>query len=207
MVYSDQAAEKVAHLSVLQVKCHRSGSRTSHVRSSDIAAHVGGELSDHFGWTVDLKSAELEIVIFICDNSWLAGIPVLRQAQSDRGYIKHTGLHPTVSWALARIGGIQPNDLVCDPMCGKGITLLEASMKWPAGNYLGLDIDTTQLELAQDNITKVRNYSLLHCTICSMLDQARKFNQKARMKISGSALNCTTVSTGGFIGETLEQSL
>jgi len=79
----------------------------------------------------------------------------LVQAQSDHGYILHAGLHPQVSWALARTGNIQPGDVVCDPMCGKGIVLVEAALNWPDATYLGLDIDPQQLCAAQDNLAKV----------------------------------------------------
>jgi 23S rRNA G2445 N2-methylase RlmL len=47
------------------------------------------------------------------------------------------GLHPTVAWAVARAGGITAGCVVCDPMCGRAVVLVEAARQWPAATYVG----------------------------------------------------------------------
>ena len=61
------------------MKCNRTGSKTAHVTSSQIQYHVGGDLADTFGWEFDSKHPNLEVVLFVADERWVAGIPVLRQ--------------------------------------------------------------------------------------------------------------------------------
>ena len=61
------------------MRCHRSGKAAAHLHSEHVAKRVGGALQDRFGWTVDLKCGALEVVIYVSDDGWVAGLPMLRQ--------------------------------------------------------------------------------------------------------------------------------
>jgi hypothetical protein len=98
-----------------KVRCHRSGKAAAHLHSEHVAKRVGGALQDRFGWTVDLKSGALEVVIYVSDDGWVAGLPVLRQPVVATGQLAVHGLHPTVAWALAKAGGISAGDVVRAP--------------------------------------------------------------------------------------------
>jgi len=71
----------------------------------------------------------------------------LRQTQRSNDYIVRGGLHPVVSWCLGKAGGIGVGDVVCDPMCGRGIVLAEAALHWPHARYVGLDVNASQVSL------------------------------------------------------------
>jgi hypothetical protein len=61
------------------------------VGSEEIAGRIGRVLREKFGWKVDLKKGKLEIFVYITDDCWIAGIPVLRQPIVAGGQIVHSG--------------------------------------------------------------------------------------------------------------------
>mmetsp|Transcript_27383 Transcript_27383/g.52144 ORF Transcript_27383/g.52144 Transcript_27383/m.52144 type:complete len:469 (+) Transcript_27383:120-1526(+) len=138
-----------------RVKVNKSGKHTSHVRTEEIAGRIGMCLKERFpAWKVDLKHGALEVNVHVADDYWVVGLPFLRQAVVGSGHIVNPGLHPTVSWAIARAGGIQSNDVVCDPMCGKAVILIEASRHWPLASYVGVDKEREYLDLALGNFAR-----------------------------------------------------
>ncbi|CAJ1414858.1 unnamed protein product [Effrenium voratum] len=138
-----------------RVKAKRSTKAGKALVSSDaIAEEVGGALMERFGWRVDLTSPDLEVRVQLNQEELLISLTALVQPLGARGcYLSHPGLHPAVAWVLARCLDIQDQEVVLDPMCGKGVLLCEAAMNWPrAGAFLGCDLDVAQLRKAVDNL-------------------------------------------------------
>ncbi|MCP4341096.1 MAG: hypothetical protein GY799_19960 [Desulfobulbaceae bacterium] len=50
-----------------RVTCNRSGDKHS-FGSPDVAANVGGEVQECFGWAVSMKEFDVEVVVHIQDN-------------------------------------------------------------------------------------------------------------------------------------------
>ncbi|CAJ1375269.1 unnamed protein product, partial [Effrenium voratum] len=95
-----------------------------------------------------------EVRVQLNQEELLISLTALVQPLGARGcYLSHPGLHPAVAWVLARCLDIQDQEVVLDPMCGKGVLLCEAAMNWPrAGAFLGCDLDVAQLRKAVDNL-------------------------------------------------------
>lgn len=60
--------------------------------------------------------------------------------------------HPTVAAALARVGGVEPDDVVWDPFVGSGMELCERSLLGPYAELHGTDRDQAALDVARDNL-------------------------------------------------------
>jgi 23S rRNA G2445 N2-methylase RlmL len=60
--------------------------------------------------------------------------------------------HPTVAAALARAGGVQPDDVVWDPFVGSGLELCERSLLGPYRLLLGSDRDPMAVAAASENL-------------------------------------------------------
>lgn len=128
------------------------------VSSDAIAAAVGQALAERFGWDAELDMPELEVRVQLNQEELLVSLPALVQPLGGRGcYVAHAGLHPSVSWVLARTLDIHPGDIVLDPMCGRGLLLCEAALNWPAAaEFIGCDENMSQLIDAQSNAASAR---------------------------------------------------
>jgi predicted RNA methylase len=60
--------------------------------------------------------------------------------------------HPAVAAALARIGGVKPDDVVWDPFVGSGAELVERALLGPRRALLGTDTDPRALEASRRNL-------------------------------------------------------
>ncbi|MDP9000606.1 MAG: HEAT repeat domain-containing protein [Myxococcota bacterium] len=60
--------------------------------------------------------------------------------------------HPTIAAALARVAGVQPNDVVWDPFVGSAAELIERSLAGPYSRLLGTDVDARALAAARENL-------------------------------------------------------
>ncbi|MCS6914637.1 MAG: HEAT repeat domain-containing protein [Myxococcales bacterium] len=63
--------------------------------------------------------------------------------------------HPTVAAALARMAGVDPQDVVWDPFVGSGLELAERALLGPYAALLGSDISPAAIEAARANLTAV----------------------------------------------------
>lgn len=72
--------------------------------------------------------------------------------------------HPTIAAALARIGGVEPNDVVWDPFVGSGLELCERALLGPYREIVGSDIDPAALEIARENLSSAgaTSVTLIH---------------------------------------------
>jgi len=67
--------------------------------------------------------------------------------------LPHPGFKRVESWAIVKTASIQSNEVVLDPMCGRGTFLVEGAMFWPnAKKYVGVDCCPEQLAKANLNI-------------------------------------------------------
>mmetsp|Transcript_93714 Transcript_93714/g.303440 ORF Transcript_93714/g.303440 Transcript_93714/m.303440 type:complete len:365 (-) Transcript_93714:93-1187(-) len=128
------------------------------VSSDAIAEAVGGALADKYGWQVNLSSPDLDIRLQLNREELLVSLSALAPPLVGSGsYLEKAGLHPTISWVIAKTLDIQPGDVVLDPMCGCGVLLCEAAISWPCARaFLGCDLDSGKLEGATRNILGAR---------------------------------------------------
>jgi 23S rRNA G2445 N2-methylase RlmL len=61
--------------------------------------------------------------------------------------------HPAVAAALARLGGVQEDDVVWDPFVGSGLELVERARLGPYRALVGSDTDARALEAARENLS------------------------------------------------------
>ncbi|MBK7582686.1 MAG: HEAT repeat domain-containing protein [Myxococcales bacterium] len=62
--------------------------------------------------------------------------------------------HPTLAAALARIGGVQPDDVVWDPFVGSGLELCERGLLGPFQRLIGTDLSEQALGAAEENLRR-----------------------------------------------------
>jgi 23S rRNA G2445 N2-methylase RlmL len=60
--------------------------------------------------------------------------------------------HPTIAAALARLGGVQGDEVVWDPFVGSGLELVERARLGPAREIWGSDVDPRALAAARRNL-------------------------------------------------------
>ena len=62
--------------------------------------------------------------------------------------------HAPLAAAIARLGGVEKEDIVWDPFCGAGVELIERALLGPAARMLGTDLDRGAVAAAQGNIER-----------------------------------------------------
>jgi len=86
-----------------RVTCTRTGRK--HVFSSnDAAGALGAGLNEKFGWKVQMKDFDLEVLLRIHGDSTEVGVALNRESKFKRN-ITHfgpTSLRPTIAYALLR---------------------------------------------------------------------------------------------------------
>jgi hypothetical protein len=60
--------------------------------------------------------------------------------------------HPTVAAALARVGGVRPDDVVWDPFVGSGGELVERALLGPYRALHGSDVEPRALDASRENL-------------------------------------------------------
>ncbi|EGD80726.1 hypothetical protein PTSG_01316 [Salpingoeca rosetta] len=140
-----------------RVSCKRIGGRSKHLRSTDIAAHVGISMRNKLGWRVDLKSYDMEVYVRVEDTFVFVGISLSEQRLTDRKDIVVEGLRGSAAYALAMMAEPRPGDVILDPMCGKGALLFEAHRLCPAALLVGTDMSNAQLRAAAQNAIGTRS--------------------------------------------------
>jgi tRNA G10 N-methylase Trm11 len=72
--------------------------------------------------------------------------------------------HPTIAAALARVGGVRPDDVVWDPFVGSALELIERARLGPYAKMIGTDVDEGALESARANLARagIEGVSLIH---------------------------------------------
>ena len=162
-----------------KVFCKRKGVHFDSITREDIAAALAGGVQDATGWKIDLKNPTLQVVCTCNDQGILLALQAAKQS-TNRNYISQTGLkglHPTVSWFIARCAEPLPGDFILDTCCGRGIILGEAFSRWPKSHYFGSDISTKQLNDATTNFKTLQSpVELLHCDMTKHVFKCSSFD-------------------------------
>ena len=139
-----------------RVTCHRSGGK--HVfQSPQAAAHFGGAVQDYFGWNVDLKNFDIEVVLTVFESKVYIslGLTKISQAKRDIMHFGPTTLKPTIAYGMLRFCEVKPGDVVCDPMCGGGSIPIEAGLSYCKSMVICGDIHEKAWNRTKENIEAI----------------------------------------------------
>ena len=151
-IWKQAAGAHVRDTPTFRVNCRRIGGRSKHMRSTDIAAHVGVHLRQSIDDAhVRLTNNDFQVYIRVEDTFVFVGIPLNQERLTDRANLVVEGLRGSAACAMAMLLDPQPGQLVVDPMCGKGALLLEAYELCPQAVFLGSDMSNSQLRAAAQN--------------------------------------------------------
>lgn len=110
-IIEDQPASKKLRqehpmIPAFRATCYRSNKLNSkHIfQSPQAASAFGGSINDHFGWIVDLKNFDIEVVLTIEDNHVYVSISLTKESLHRRN-ITHFGptvLRPTIAYNMLR---------------------------------------------------------------------------------------------------------
>ena len=99
-------------LPAFRVTCYRSG---KHIfQSPQVAFHFGGTVQDYFGWNVNLKNFDIEVVITVEAQHVYVSIALTKESRHKR-HIEHFGsttLRPTIAYNMLRY--VQNSRLLID---------------------------------------------------------------------------------------------
>lgn len=93
-------------LKTFRVTCVRSGRKHSFT-SMDAAGKLGAGLAKHFGWKVQMKNADIEVLLNISGDSVVICLALNRESKSNRN-ITHFGpttLRSAIAYGLLRLVG------------------------------------------------------------------------------------------------------
>jgi hypothetical protein len=94
--------------------CTRAGSKHK-FSSMEAAASFGGALNDLFHWRVDLSNADIEVLLYINNNTLVVGIALTRQSLGKRN-IQHFGpttLKASIAYCLLHLACIKSGRYGC----------------------------------------------------------------------------------------------
>ncbi|KAK3601761.1 hypothetical protein CHS0354_016124 [Potamilus streckersoni] len=136
-----------------RVTCIRNGEHC--FDSMKAAANFGGAIHNLFGWNVNMKNYDIEVVLVI-DGQELSVCIALTKESLHKRNLSHFGsttLRPTIAYNMLRLCKIQKGDVVCDPMCGSGSIPVQASVSWPEAYHIAGEISKKALPRTIDNVT------------------------------------------------------
>ncbi|XP_067684651.1 tRNA (guanine(6)-N2)-methyltransferase THUMP3-like [Haliotis asinina] len=140
-----------------RVTCNRAGEGHT-FDSMCAAANFGGAVQNYFGWNVDMKNFDVEVILNIewTDMSVCIGLTKGSLHHRNITVFGATTLRPTIACNMLRLCKIQPGDVVCDPMCGSGSIPIQAARGWPeafhlSGERFPLAVDRTVQNVAALN--------------------------------------------------------
>jgi len=159
-----------------KVTCRRNGKRFAHLSSQRLAVSLASALERVHSWKPQVRCPDFEVRLLLNDAEVLVDVPLLVQpaVPTGGGQLVEAGLAAPVAWALARSAELKPGERVLDPMCGKGVILIEAALSWPSCKYLGSDLDEEQLSGARRNAQLHMAGAVGACTIDLCRSDARR---------------------------------
>ncbi|XP_075525695.1 tRNA (guanine(6)-N(2))-methyltransferase THUMP3-like [Dermacentor variabilis] len=137
-----------------RVTCHRSGENHKFT-SMEAAAVFGGAVNDFFGWGVDMRNYDLEVVLHV-DPGCVYVCLTLTQASLHHRHLEHfgpTSLRCTIAYNMLRLCDLKPSDIVCDPMVGGGSIPLEGCVNWPQTVFVCGDNHPLAVQRTYDNLS------------------------------------------------------
>jgi len=122
--------------------------------SQQVAASAGAGVVAHYGWRVDLEGYDLEVRVYVTEDSALVGLRLSPEALHKRARVAHgaASLNPTVAHAMCRLCRPEAGEVFADPMCGAGTILVERARLGEAGLLIGGDFFEQPLRMAQQNL-------------------------------------------------------
>jgi Putative RNA methylase family UPF0020 len=98
-----------------------------------------------------------EVWMICIDESYYFGIPIKKSYETagrdERTAERHGSLPPPIAAAIAFAGVVANDDVILDPVCGSGTLLAEAHAYAPAAQRIGIDIDSSAIKVARQNLT------------------------------------------------------
>ncbi|XP_046569139.1 LOW QUALITY PROTEIN: uncharacterized protein LOC124277485 [Haliotis rubra] len=155
-----------------RVTCNRAG-EGHNFDSMCAAANFGGAVQNYFGWNVDMKNFEVEVILNIewTDMSVCIGLTKGSLHHRNITVFGATTLRPTIACNMLRCVRPQPGDVVCDTHPMKGVAAdsipIQAARGWPeafhlSGEKFPLAVDRTvqnvaalNKELSSDNKSQI----------------------------------------------------
>uniref|UniRef100_A0A1I8IJQ7 THUMP domain-containing protein n=1 Tax=Macrostomum lignano TaxID=282301 RepID=A0A1I8IJQ7_9PLAT len=134
--------------------CYRAGSGHS-FQSMEVAAAVGAAVQDYFGWNVDLKNYDIEVVIWIEGPLVRICLSLNRLCMDFRGQLVDVGstaLRSTIAAGMIRLCKPRSGEIICDCMCGSGSIPLEAWTTHQNAYHLAGDCHPVAIDKCAANI-------------------------------------------------------
>lgn len=125
----------------------------------EAAATFGGAVNDHFGWGVDMRHFDLEVVLHVDPGCVYVALSLTTTSLHHR-HLEHfgpTSLRCTIAYNMLRLCDLQPGDVVCDPMVGGGSIPLEGCVNWPQVVFVCGDNHPLAVQRAHDNRTALND--------------------------------------------------
>mmetsp|Transcript_21614 Transcript_21614/g.30217 ORF Transcript_21614/g.30217 Transcript_21614/m.30217 type:complete len:493 (+) Transcript_21614:64-1542(+) len=130
-------------------------------KSPEVAGWVGAGLIKKYGWKVDLKKHDMEVLADLVGDNIVLGICLVPYLfNRHRAHLGQTSLKPSIAYCMARLGNIQPGYCVLDPMMGIGTIPIEAAQVWKGACYIGGDISREAVEKAANNMKSANVHTL-----------------------------------------------
>jgi predicted RNA methylase len=82
--------------------------------------------------------------------------------------------HPPLAACMARLAGVETNEVIWDPFCGSGLELIERSLRGGVSLAYGTDLDAAAIAVAQANFAAAHLESARAEFTCCDFRQARK---------------------------------
>ncbi|BFZ08804.1 hypothetical protein BsWGS_11843 [Bradybaena similaris] len=140
-----------------RVTCFRTGD--SHpFDSTSAAASFGSAIVTYFGWQVDLKNFDIEIILNIDNEEVTVSLALTKMSLHYRNLVAFgpTTLRATICYNMLRLCRIKNGDFVCDPMCGTFAIPIEGALNWVNCFHFGGDIHEKAIEKVILNVAAVQ---------------------------------------------------
>ncbi len=171
-------------------------------KSVDCSGYMGRAVQDLFGWVVDLKNFEVEVVAFLLQNDLVLCLSLPdRDTIGNEGYLNHprinsgslsseprhlfspnclskriASLRPSTAYMMLLLADIRPHDIVLDCCAGVGTIPIEASTQWQSVGY-SAEYDEDAVAACQENvlhaIKRVKESRITGALQCTRYEQAR----------------------------------
>ncbi len=135
-----------------RITARRSGEHA--YNSMDVAAAAGAGVVERYAWEVDLEGYDLDVRVYVSDDSAVAGLRLTPEALHVRSRVQHgrASLNPTVAHAMCRLSDPRRDEVVVDPMCGAGTILVERARLTQPRLLIGGDLFSDPIGAARSNL-------------------------------------------------------
>eukprot|EP01130_Rhizamoeba_saxonica_P006967 TRINITY_DN278_c1_g1_i2.p1 TRINITY_DN278_c1_g1~~TRINITY_DN278_c1_g1_i2.p1 ORF type:complete len:306 (+),score=51.65 TRINITY_DN278_c1_g1_i2:85-918(+) len=143
-------------------------------KSMEASIIFGGAVNDHFEWKAKMLGYDIEILLYIRDNTMYFGIvlcdynPILNSVQHklskrNRSAVGVTTLNSAICFCMCKLADIQPFEIVVDPLAGVGTIPIEGGQVWNNNIFFAGDIENEETSSIAENISKFgTNNNIMH---------------------------------------------